>query len=301
MNRGVFYIILANVVAATSYLSMKEAMNGMPPSYVLILRVIVCALVLLPVMSKEIKARKVSFDKTDWILLIIMSLVGCSAALVTGIYGLKASTASNAALLIGVEPIGIVILSALFLREHINVYRAVGIVFALAGAMMIVNNGIPLFTNAYSLYLEGDVLLVLSGICFATYSVAGKRVISRHSTILITFITGAFSLVGYIPFAITEGSSLTLSSNFWQSLPWVIYLGIFVTLLSYFWWNKSLQYLEASQIAVFINLQPLVGVLLGWIILGENISAFAIFGGLLIGIGVCISMKTAKKQVQSQN
>ena len=71
----------------------------------------------------------------------------------------------------------------------------------------------------------------------------------------------------------------------------LLYLGIVSTALAFILWNRGLQLLNASSGGLFFFFQPLVGTLLGWLLLGETIGGTFWIGSFLILIGVLLVIK----------
>jgi drug/metabolite transporter (DMT)-like permease len=69
-----------------------------------------------------------------------------------------------------------------------------------------------------------------------------------------------------------------------------LYLGIVMTGLGYLVWNWALERVTAARAAVFLNVQPLVGVLLGVAWLGEPATVFTAGGGALILAGLWLAL-----------
>jgi len=70
-----------------------------------------------------------------------------------------------------------------------------------------------------------------------------------------------------------------------------LYLGAVVTALGFTAWNYALERVEAPRAAIFLNLQPLAGTLLGVWWLGEPLTSFTIAGGLFIVFGLRLAVK----------
>lgn len=78
-----------------------------------------------------------------------------------------------------------------------------------------------------------------------------------------------------------------------------MYLGIVSTACAFLLWNRGLQLLNASSGGLFFFFQPLVGTLLGWILLGEQIGGTFWIGSFLILSGVLLVIKEKEKEVNS--
>ena len=68
----------------------------------------------------------------------------------------------------------------------------------------------------------------------------------------------------------------------------VLFLGICCSGLGYLWWYGALERIEASRVAAFLYLEPLVTLLAAVVLLGETVTATTIVGGLLLVGGVAL-------------
>ena len=59
----------------------------------------------------------------------------------------------------------------------------------------------------------------------------------------------------------------------------ILYLGVIATALAFFLWNKGMQYIDAGVGSIFTFFNVIVGGLLGWFFLGEQLTWNAIIGG----------------------
>ena len=63
-----------------------------------------------------------------------------------------------------------------------------------------------------------------------------------------------------------------------------------ITGLGYLVWNWALERVSASRAAIYLNVQPLVGALLGVVWLGEPLSVFTVAGGTLVVLGLWLAV-----------
>lgn len=275
-----------NLALGATYFGTKHALEGLPEMTVVAVRTLVAAAVLVPLAGLPALRALFAGGRATWIPLLTMGLGGYALPIALGNYGIRHSSATNAALLIGVEPIAVMLLGALVLRERLSGLRGVALGLGLAGATTIVANGIPLVTARYSPHLAGDLLLVASGVAWAVYSIAGKWLLDRHSSLDVT--TGAIvvALPALLPLAALELPQLEVGPKLGPALAWAAGVGLFASALGTLLWNRALESMDASTLAGFVFLQPVTGVLLGVLALGETASAYALAGGALVFAGV---------------
>jgi drug/metabolite transporter (DMT)-like permease len=205
-------------------------------------------------------------------------------------WGLAWSTATNAALLVATEPIALVALAPIVLGERLTVREGWGTALALLGATVIVVNGVPGLTVAIAPHWRGDLLLLLSGVCFAAYSLLGRPLLARHPSIRVTAWSFLWGLVTTAPLAAVEWQVVGRSPWTAVSVAAVLYLGVVMTGLGYLVWNWALERVSAARAAIYLNVQPLVGALLGVVWLGEPLSVFTVAGGSLVTLGLWLAL-----------
>ena len=133
-----------------------------------------------------------------------MGVIGFAGAFAFGHWGLARSTATNAALLIIVEPVSIMALSPLVLGERMSRREAAGAALAVLGAVVVILNGVPGVTRGLAPHWRGDLLLVLSGLAFGAYTLLGRGVLSRHSPLRVTARSIVWGAVVMVPFVVAE-------------------------------------------------------------------------------------------------
>jgi drug/metabolite transporter (DMT)-like permease len=283
------YLVLfgANVVYATSYVVARVTLDSVPPTTLAILRLVIGALVLAPLARSRAAAPALSrHDRRD---IAWMGVLGFAAAYACSNWGIASSTATNAALLIVVEPVSMMLLSPLFLGERLTRREGAGAALAIAGTVLVVVNGIPGVTAALAPHWRGDTLLVLAGIAYASYSIFGRRVLARHAAMGITLRSLLWGAVTLLPLALAEWA--TGARPVWTAtaIAGTLYLSVVITALGYLVWNWALRLVPAPKAAIFLNVQPIVGALLGVVLLGEPLTAFTVVGGVAIVAGLAVA------------
>src|SRR5262245_33114481 len=149
---------------------MRFAVDDIGPVTLAFLRLAIACAILVPVCLASRGAPVPSRLPADRRTFFWMGFVGFTLALALSHWGLLRSTATNAALLIATEPIALVALAPIVLGERLTAREAWGTALALIGATIVVVNGVPGLTIAVAPHRRGDLLLLLSGVCFAAYS-----------------------------------------------------------------------------------------------------------------------------------
>jgi len=287
-----FVLLAANVVYGTSYVATRVTLGSVPPATLALLRLVIGSLVLLPLARLDPAGPALS--RGDRWKIAWMGVLGFAAAFVLANWGIGASTATNAALLIVVEPVSLMLLGPLLLGERLARREAVGAALAVAGAVLVVVNGIPGVTETFAPHWRGDLLLVLSGLAYASYSLFGRDVLGRHAALRVTAWSILWGVAALLPLAAAEWMDGRRPVWTRAAVAGTLYLALVITAFGYLAWNWALRRVEAARAAIFLNVQPVVGAFLGVALLGEPLTAFTLAGGALIIAGLAAAFGNAR-------
>src|SRR5512134_179987 len=286
-------LLVSNLVFATGYSVSRIVLEDVGPAALAMTRLTIGTLILVPWAWRGMAAAKLS--RADHWRIALMGVVGFTLAFALGNWGLAHSTASNAALLITVEPASLILLSPLLLGERLNRAEVLGAALAIQGATVVVVNGVPGLTHSLAPHWRGDVVLVLSGVAYAAYSLLARPVLLRHPALAVTAYSIVWGAAGMLPLVLLEWSAGPASSWTPRAIAGALYLAVVMTALGYATWNWCLERVEASRAAIFLNIQPLGGALLGVWWLGERLTAFTVAGGILILVGLHLTVKARRR------
>jgi drug/metabolite transporter (DMT)-like permease len=286
-------LLVANAIYGTSYVATRIVLHDVGPATLAVARLALGAMVIVPLAFLQ-GARDRRLSRADRWNVFWMGVLGFAAAFGFANWGMARSTATNAALLITVEPISLILLSPVFLGERLTRRELVGAVLTLVGAVCVVLNGLPGLSVTFAPHWRGDILLVLSGLSYAAYSLIGRGVLARHAALPVTAWSIVWGLVAMLPFGALEW--LDGHRPVWTPVAiWgTVYLAIAVTALGYLVWNYALERVEAPRLALFVNVQPVVGALLGVWWLREPLTVFTVIGGLLVLLGLHLAMRAGR-------
>jgi drug/metabolite transporter (DMT)-like permease len=284
-------LLVANLVFATGYSVARIVLADVGPIPLATIRLLISAAILVPWAWPAMKAAKLSTE--DHWRMALMGVIGFTLAYALGNWGIAHSTASNAALLITVEPAALIVLSPLLLGERLSGREALGAALALAGAALVVVNGIPGLTHALVPHWRGDLVLILSGVAYAAYSLLARPVLLRHPALVVTACSVVWGAAAMLPFAVLDAGPAPRWTA--SAVVGTLYLAVVMTALGYVAWNWCLERVEASRAAIFLNIQPLGGALLGVWWLGERLTPFTVAGGLLILLGLHLTVKAHRR------
>ncbi len=203
--------------------------------------------------------------------------------------GLQYTTASEAGILSAITPVMTLLLASAILHERNTVGQVVGVVVSIAGTCYIFyKSGASLQGDS----MKGNLLILLSVLSIVLYYIFGRKVNHRYRSMDITFVMLILAAVVFNAFAlgrhIVEGTLtdyVTPLCNV-HFLGAVLYLGVLSSLVTSLFNNYALSHIPASQVAVINNLTPVISVVGGIVILGEELHAYHFIGAAMVILGV---------------
>ncbi len=277
---GVLALIGCVTIWGSTFVITKFLMNSIGPFMVIGLRLVISLIVITPIALKRGFQWKMLIQK-DYLL---FGLTGVTLYFGLANTGLNQTTAANAALIQAANPAAVALLSAIILKETITLQRGFGIALSIIGVLLV--SGIP--TAGGESYLFGNLLMIGSVIAWAVYTIQSRKIPTSVDALVSTtasFFTGLFWLMPFILWEYTRLGAPIITPVSWVSL---VYLGTVASALAYFLWNFALNSVEASLAAPFINLIPIIGLVLS-ILAGETVTFFQILGGLIAILGVLVT------------
>ncbi len=203
--------------------------------------------------------------------------------------GLKTIESSRASLIVATCPVFITLFSAFFFKEKLTVVKLAGIVLSVFGAVFVITEGklADIFTKGFG---EGELCIFGCVICWTIYSLVGKAMLHRLSSlVMVTYSVLLGAVMLFIP-AILEGlfseiTKYTLSKDFSA----IIYLAVFGTVIGFVWYYDGLKKVGPVKTSQFINFIPVFTVILAFLILNEKITISLIIGAILVLTGVFLT------------
>ena len=219
-------------------------------------------------------------------MLALMGFLGIFVHQLLQVYGLTLTTAVRTGWLIGLIPIWSAILSAVFLHEGFGVRKVVGLLLGAVGAFFVITRGemsLQLLALPRTL---GDFLIILSTINWAIYTIVSAKTLKRLGSLRTTAATMFIGWIMLVPLFFAGARLHEYSRLTPAGLGYIIFLGVGCSGAGYLLWCAALERLEASRVAAFLYLEPLVTLAVAVPVLGEPVGWLTIAGGLLVLAGV---------------
>jgi len=202
------------------------------------------------------------------------------------VLGLARTGAGNGALIMALSPVFAFLIGVATGRERFSRGVLIGIIMSLAGVAAIVAFGSEGISFAGS--WRGDLLMMAASICWGWQSAESTRLLGKYGPIRLTVATMIAGTAMMVPMSLPW-----IIAQPWPSIAPIAWLGLgYSALLSiaygYFVLAHALNTIGVARTSVFNNLTPIVALLAGWLLLGENPVASQIAGVVLVLVGVFI-------------
>jgi drug/metabolite transporter (DMT)-like permease len=267
----------------TGFLFGKWALTELSVGHFVLYRFLFASLGFAPATFRGLRRAATRIARRDVPIFFIAALLGVPVQFIVQFAGLDRTTVSHASLMVGNLPVLLAAGAALFAHERVTAGRWLALFASTIGAALIALGASKGEGGAQATVI-GDLLVVASLIAAVAWVLLSQRLMKagRDYSPMVTsayvMTAGTVMLAAWV--VATEGlPSVHLSFRTWAS---VAASGLLATTVTTYLWNWGLARVPASQAGVFVNLEPVVGAILGVILLHDILGPYALVGGLLV-------------------
>lgn len=225
----------------------------------------------------------------DWAQLMLLGFIGVALHQWLQANGLRTAAATTTAWIVATTPVFISLLGWLVLQERLSPTQCIGMGIAAVGVVVVVSRGDLAGLRLGRTAGIGDLLVLISAPNWAVYTILSRRLLSRTPPTKMMFFVMLFGWIFVTFWALGFGPGMrefaSLSPRGWMAIAG---LGILGSGLAYIMYYDALQVLPASQLGVFLNVEPLVTMALAAPLLGEPATVTVAIGGGLILAGIVL-------------
>ena len=288
-------LFLVNLIYALNYSIAKDVMpDYIGPSGFILLRVIGGSLLFFLTYIFFIRE---NVELKDIVRLLFCGLFGVAINQLFFFEGLNLTTPINAAIIMTVSPILVIIFSAIIIKEKITIRKLLGIFLGIVGAAtLILKSGSISIDNAF---FVGNILIFINATSYSIYLVLVKTLMTKYNPITVMFYVFSFGLIFVLPVGLNE----LLEVNT-QSFSKIIYLEVaFVvictTFLAYLFNAFALKTLNPSVVSTYIYLQPVLASVVAIFLKSDSLDFIKILSALFIFSAVYLVSIPTKKTIRS--
>ena len=283
---------------ATSYPIGVWLANYKAPEAIVVVRVFT-AFIFLLIIAKVYRIRILKFNEKIFYQLIALGFFGFVVHNYLMFIVLQFTTAIKGALINGAIPIVIMGLDFLLFRIVIKPAMLVGAIISFIGVLLIITDG-QLGEAMKSGIGFGEALFLVAIVGWGFYSIIAKPLLDKNSAIWITAFPCLFGGILLMPLLMQNlDNSMIMLTNKHVVLV-LVAQGLLAMGLGFLWYYEGIKELGTASASMYLNLVPVFGAVLSYILVNEQLSRTIIFGGILTILGV-ISVNWCRINDKSRN
>jgi len=288
-------LIIVNIIYAANFSIAKEVMPAYVPPFAFVLMRVAGALMLFWIVAAFFVKEKV--DKKDLPYMAMLAVFGVAVNQLLFLKGLSLTQPTNGAIIMTSNPIIVICIAAVFLKEKITFQKIIGISIGVAGALIMLLYGKNFSFGSDTLY--GDMLILINSVSWALYVVLVKPLMKKYNTFTVVKWVFLFGVLYVLPFGYSELKTIqwdTFTFPVWRD---VLFVVIATTFFAYILNTYALRALSPSVVSIYIYLQPFLATLIAiYFFKNDTLDLRKLTAGVLIIFGVylvSIPIKKTKK------
>ncbi len=285
-------ILAANIIYGLNYTIAKEIMPNYLQPYALTICRIVAASILFWALSFFYKPEKLA--SKDIKILIFAAIFGVAMNQLMFLKGLNFTTPIDASIIMTINPVLVLLVSAIIIGEAINFRKISGILIGASGAvLLILMSGGKLDFSSNNFF--GNVLVFLNALSYGIYLVIVKTLMVKYKPATVLKWIFPIGLLIVFPIGFDE-----LRTTNWNTIPiqiwWAItYVLVATTFLAYLLNVYGLQNVNASTVSIYIYSQPVIASFVSVILGKDSLNTIKILATLLVFTGVYLVSSPQKR------
>ena len=290
---GSFFASLSATLGGSTFVFTRYVVDSIDPFTLSFVRYGLTGLILF-LLSISVFIKK-KFDRNDFIPMCFLGLSMITLFPNFMALGLEHTTAARAGLLYATMPLCTIIIAYLFKIEKITLNKSLAVLIAITGVTFCMSEKVD---SNFSQTLKGDFLMmtgVFAASCFTVFS--GKYLKKYGNIPVMIYVIFIGTLINF-SLSLSFGS---IYESFYQinefELAALAMLIIPGGVIMMYCWGKALQMITPTQAAISLGFNPISAILLGAIILNEQIT-FRLFVGFL---SIIIAIVLVNWNVQKKN
>ncbi|UCG51582.1 MAG: EamA family transporter [Candidatus Latescibacterota bacterium] len=271
------FLILAAVVWGSSFPVITYALRDVSPVLFLLLRFSLAFLLLLP------RYRKLDRLKTLFRRDLILISIPNTLAFVLQYKAQELTTASKTAVFINSSPLFVALFSVILLGDRFTFRQLAAMVIALSGVVV---TSTSLDFSSFSLINLGDLLCLGVGFSWAFFIIYSKGMARKHGAYNVSQALYFWGAMMTLPLLGLEDVRFV-----WTSVPAIVYLALFTTILAFYFYLKGVQSVTPLSTSIIILVEIVVAFLISHFFLGESFTAIETMGVVMVLVGVIVVLK----------
>ena len=288
-NKASAYVSISFVCVfwGISFISTKICFQWFTPFSLAAVRFIMASVILFIIV--KLKEKNVVIDKQDYKKFFLAGFTGVFLYFAFENIGLQYLPASLASILLSAMPAFAAIVDSFVLKVPFTKKKFISIAISMLGVALAV--GFNVEADSKSI-LIGSILMILAALSWVVYSYTSAPLQHKYSSIIISYyqsLFGALCFIVFLPFNPIDLTGFN-AIGFFN----LIFLGVVCSALCYLFYNYSIRKLSILVCSIFINIMPIITIIVSIFVLDEKFTLLQFLGTVLIVFSVFLITQPEK-------
>ncbi|HEY6834464.1 MAG TPA: DMT family transporter [Pseudolabrys sp.] len=271
---GMFCILWSSAFSVA-----KLALVDCPPLLLLASRFLVAGVLMLAV--ARIQGVRWTLSRRDVALFAVLGIANQAVYLGLGYVGLREISSGLSVLIISANPVITAVLAVMLLGERMTWGKSLGLLLGIGGVAYIVGSRLAIGAD----HLQGILLTIAALLSLVGGTILFKRFAPKDGLWIGNGIQSLAAGIASLPFALSFESVGDVVPT-WRLLSAFAYLVLLVSVFAYLLWFQILTVSGATAASSYHFLMPPLGMLFGWLLLGERMATSDLLGIVPVVLGI---------------
>ncbi|OQY07778.1 MAG: hypothetical protein B6I28_05335 [Fusobacteriia bacterium 4572_132] len=292
---GSIAMLICVIIWGISFVSIKVAIKVIEPMTLGFLRFFLASILLF--LMVKFKNQSLKIYKEDYHLFLVAGGIGITLYFYFENNGVKITTASIASLVIASIPVISTIAESIVYKINITISKWISLVISIIGVLLIVGFDYKELIN--SGFLKGYLMMFAAAFTAVAYSLSSKPLFKKYDQLTILFYQTIIGTVFFMPFMIFENNSWALVDAL--VIANIVFLGVFASAIAFYLNLIGLKHLGISHSSMYMNVIPIVSVIVSMIFLNERITFMQLLGGMFVIYSVYLINKENNNTIKEKS
>ncbi len=276
---GYIELVVTSIIWGITYVLMKYSLSFLDPQQIAFSRFLIAAVMFVPVLFLT----RERYNVGEMVKIVILALTGVLLYQLLFILGENGLSAGDASFIVSFEPIFIVVLGISLKKDNLSWMVVTGLLVSTIGMVILLRP-----TSLVRSELFSAVLVLLSALSWAIFTVVGKDLLVKHNPLNVTGYVSIVGLVMLLPFVNSGIFALFFIRNVYLIVS-LLFIGILATFVGYYLWFDGLKKVRPITAGTTLYITPFVTVIFASVLISEPISLTTIIGGSVILAGLAVT------------
>ncbi|MCS6906175.1 MAG: DMT family transporter [Bacteroidia bacterium] len=279
-------MVLQTLLVGPGYAIASWATQEINPFVLYFIRAIGAAIFFILLLSINKKWDNIRQARQDWRRILGVAISGTVINQLFFVIAIRYSTPAIVAIIFSLTPLVVLLISVFHKVEKLNLAKLIGIVLALVGVFIVLR--LHSTSSDAQNPLWGNIAGLIALFFWSLYIVHSRSLVAKYGAIEVTGLVMLIAPIVFSPIGIFLLQSLSFSTISFKAWFGLGYLIVVNSIASYFLILYALKRIHPSQVAIFINAQPIVATIFSVVTGTERISTSFVVGSLLTLSGIYI-------------